>query len=45
MVSILVVDDDPYIASVVGRGLRFEGFSVQIAADGAAAPSPPRRRC
>jgi two-component system response regulator MprA len=37
MVSILVVDDDPYIASVVGRGLRFEGFSVQIAADGQAA--------
>ncbi len=37
MVTILVVDDDPYIASVVGRGLRFEGFSVQIAADGLAA--------
>jgi two-component system response regulator MprA len=37
MVTILVVDDDPYIASVVGRGLRFEGFAVQIAADGPAA--------
>ncbi len=37
MVTILVVDDDPYIASVVGRGLRFEGFSVQTATDGQAA--------
>jgi two-component system, OmpR family, response regulator MprA len=34
MTTILVVDDDPKIASVVSRGLRFEGFSVQIAVDG-----------
>ncbi|HEU4327026.1 MAG TPA: response regulator transcription factor [Roseiflexaceae bacterium] len=34
MTTILVVDDDPKIASVLGRGLRFEGFAVQTAADG-----------
>ena len=34
MTTILVVDDDPKILSVLGRGLRFEGYSVQLAADG-----------
>jgi two-component system response regulator MprA len=32
--TILVVDDDPHIRSVVSRGLRFEGYDVQLAADG-----------
>src|SRR5690349_8557926 len=34
MTTILVVDDDPYILSVVSRGLRFEGYAVQTAGDG-----------
>jgi two-component system response regulator MprA len=34
MATILVVDDDPRILSVVSRGLRFEGYEVQTAADG-----------
>src|SRR5215212_4679303 len=34
MTHILVVDDDPKIASVVGRGLRFEGYDVHVARDG-----------
>jgi two-component system, OmpR family, response regulator MprA len=34
MTTILVVDDDAKIASVVSRGLRFEGFDVRIAVDG-----------
>ena len=34
MPTILVVDDDPKILSVLGRGLRFEGYQVQLAADG-----------
>jgi two-component system response regulator MprA len=34
MPTILVVDDDPKILSVLGRGLRFEGYNVQLAADG-----------
>jgi two-component system, OmpR family, response regulator MprA len=34
MTTILVVDDDPKIRSVLGRGLRFEGYDVQIAANG-----------
>jgi two-component system, OmpR family, response regulator MprA len=34
MTTILVVDDDPNILSVLGRGLRFEGYDVQLAADG-----------
>jgi two-component system response regulator MprA len=34
MTMILVVDDDPKILSVLGRGLRFEGYDVQLAADG-----------
>jgi two-component system response regulator MprA len=34
MTTILVVDDDPKIRSVLERGLRFEGYDVQIAAGG-----------
>jgi two-component system response regulator MprA len=34
MTTILVVDDDPKISSVVSRGLRFEGYTVQVALDG-----------
>jgi two-component system response regulator MprA len=34
MATILVVDDDPFIRSVVSRGLRFEGYQVNVAADG-----------
>ncbi|MBV9789198.1 MAG: response regulator transcription factor [Chloroflexi bacterium] len=37
MPAILVVDDDPHIRSAVSRGLRFEGYDVQVAADGAQA--------
>jgi two-component system, OmpR family, response regulator MprA len=37
MTTVLVVDDDPNIRSVVSRGLRFEGYDVQVAADGPAA--------
>jgi two-component system, OmpR family, response regulator MprA len=31
MATILVVDDDPKIRSVLGRGLRFEGYDVHLA--------------
>src|SRR5215216_5340194 len=34
MITILVVDDDSSIRSVVSRGLRFEGYQVFVAADG-----------
>jgi two-component system, OmpR family, response regulator MprA len=34
MTTILVVDDDPHIRSVIRRGLHFEGYNVEIAADG-----------
>jgi two-component system response regulator MprA len=34
MTTILVVDDDPKIRSVLGRGLRFEGYDVHLARDG-----------
>lgn len=34
MTTILVVDDDMKIRSVLGRGLRFEGYDVHLAADG-----------
>src|SRR5215218_3531160 len=34
MTTILVVDDDPSIRSVVSRGLRFEGYDIFVAADG-----------
>lgn len=37
MTTILVVDDDPKIRSVLSRGLRFEGYTVQVAEDGAQA--------
>lgn len=37
MARILVVDDDPHILSVVSRGLRFEGYDIQLAHDGAEA--------
>lgn len=37
MTNVLVVDDDPNIRSVLGRGLHFEGYDVQLAADGAEA--------
>jgi two-component system response regulator MprA len=37
MTTILVVDDDPHILSILGRGLRFEGYTVALAADGAEA--------
>ncbi len=35
--QILVVDDEPYITDLLGAALRFEGFSVEVAATGAAA--------
>jgi two-component system response regulator MprA len=34
MTTILIVDDDPHIRSVVSRGLRFEGYTVHVAEDG-----------
>ena len=34
MTTVLVVDDDPNIRSVVSRGLRFEGYDVRLAGDG-----------
>jgi two-component system, OmpR family, response regulator len=34
---ILVVDDEPYITDLLGAALRFEGFSVDVAATGAGA--------
>lgn len=34
---ILVVDDDPEIVSLLRRGLIFEGYAVETAADGAEA--------
>jgi two-component system response regulator MprA len=34
MTTILLVDDDPNICSVVRRGLRFEGYTVRVAEDG-----------
>ncbi len=44
MTLIMVVDDDPNIRSVVGRGLRFEGYEVQMAEDGAQAIQTARTR-
>jgi two-component system, OmpR family, response regulator len=35
--SILVVDDEPYITDLLGAALRFEGFSVDVAATGSEA--------
>ncbi len=37
MVRILIADDDPTIVHVVSTLLRFEGFDVEVAADGQAA--------
>ncbi len=34
MPTVLVVDDDPHIRSVLSRGLRFEGYDVELAIDG-----------
>jgi two-component system OmpR family response regulator len=34
---VLVVDDEPYITDLLGAALRFEGFSVEVAATGAEA--------
>jgi two-component system response regulator MprA len=34
MTTVLVVDDDPHIRSVVSRGLRFEGYRADVAVDG-----------
>jgi DNA-binding response OmpR family regulator len=34
MATILVVDNDPKIRSVLERGLRFEGYDVHLARDG-----------
>lgn len=34
MATILVVDDDPFIRSVVSRGLRVEGYEVAVATNG-----------
>jgi two-component system OmpR family response regulator len=34
---ILVVDDEPYITDLLGAALRFEGFTVEVAATGAEA--------
>ena len=44
MPNVLVVDDDPKIRSVLGRGLHFEGYDVQLAADGAEALKIARTR-
>jgi two-component system, OmpR family, response regulator MprA len=34
MQTILVVDDEPFIRSVISRGLLLEGYQVEVAADG-----------
>jgi two-component system, OmpR family, response regulator MprA len=41
---ILVVDDDPEIVSFLKRGLTFEGYSVEMAGDGAEALAKIRER-
>ncbi len=41
---ILIVEDEPEIAGYLRRGLAFEGFSVQVAADGHAAIAAARER-
>jgi DNA-binding response OmpR family regulator len=41
---ILVVDDDPEILSVVRRGLAYEGYTIDTAADGAEALAKARER-
>ncbi|MDZ4246930.1 MAG: response regulator transcription factor, partial [Dehalococcoidia bacterium] len=41
---ILVVDDDPEILSVIRRGLAYEGYTVDTAADGAEALAKAREK-
>ena len=41
---ILIVEDEPEVAGYLRRGLAFEGFSVQVAADGHAAIAAARER-
>jgi two-component system response regulator MprA len=36
-VRVLVVDDEPAVRESIGRGLRFEGYQVELASDGHAA--------
>jgi hypothetical protein len=35
---VLIVDDDPKVLSLMVRGLAFEGYAVDVASDGTAAP-------
>src|SRR4051812_42122973 len=42
--QILVVDDDPKVLSLMRRGLAFEGYAVDIAADGDEALAIARER-
>ncbi|OGO22228.1 MAG: DNA-binding response regulator [Chloroflexi bacterium RBG_16_50_9] len=44
MVRILVVDDDPEILNVVRRGLAYEGYTIDTAADGTEALARARER-
>src|SRR4030066_436656 len=44
MMRILVVDDDPEILSVVRRGLVYEGYPIDTAADGTEALAKARER-
>src|SRR5688572_5089389 len=41
---ILVVDDDPKVLSLMDRGLAFEGYAVDVAADGQVALNIARER-
>jgi two-component system response regulator MprA len=41
---VLVVDDDPRIAAALRRGLHYEGYSVEVAADGPEALAAAARR-
>ena len=41
---ILVVDDEPYITDLLGAALRFEGFTVEVAATGAEALALAQRQ-
>ena len=41
---VLVVDDDPKVLSLMDRGLAFEGYAVDVAADGNAALAIARER-
>ncbi|MFC4534304.1 response regulator transcription factor [Sphaerisporangium dianthi] len=44
-VRVLVVDDEPDLAEVLGAVLRYEGWEVRTAADGAAAVATAREFC